>query len=186
MKIKRDSIVLSIVLWFLTQANYGMGQSMTPTTGPVFEDIGPVFSIDKLDYIPESSQQLKAIFDVDREQADPGDSNPIISSLHRFYNMHARYGVPAENIRLAFVLHGHSTKDALSNSKYKETYQVDNPNIKLIKTLSDMGVDMFICGQSMSYHGYTKEDLLPEIKVALSAMTVLTTFQMDGYGMIKF
>ena len=34
--------------------------------------------------------------------------------------------------------------------------------------------------------GYEKKDLVPEVKVALSAMTVLTVYQMKNYAVIKF
>ena len=171
---------------FLLQGTLSFGQNNEPTTGPVFNDIGPVYSIDNLDFLPDTSQHLRAIFDVDRRQMDPSEMNAIISSLHRYYNMHVRYNVPKDKIHLALVFHGHSTKDALLSSKYKEKYKVENPNKELIKSLSDIGVEVFICGQSMSYKGYSKEDLLPEVKVALSAMTVLTVYQMNNYALIKF
>ena len=170
----------------LLQGTVSFGQKPEPTTGPVFDEIGAVYSIDRLDYIPDTSQQLMAIFDVDRKQTDLSKSNPIISSLNRYYNMHVRYGVRKENIHLVAVLHGSSTKDALSNSAYKKKYDVENPNTALINSLSDMGVEVYLCGQSMSYSGYSKEDLLPEVKVALSAMTILTVYQMDNYALIKF
>ncbi|MCK0191430.1 DsrE family protein [Arenibacter sp. F20364] len=180
------SPLLFFLAVFLIQTTLSYGQDNEPTTGPVFYNIGAVYSIDSLDYIPDTSQQLKAIFDVDRKHTDPSASNSIISSLHRYYNMHVRYGVPKEQIYLAIVLHGGSTKDALSPTVYKEKFNTDNPNKDLIKTLSDMGVHIYLCGQSMSYSGYSKEDLLPEVKVALSAMTVLTVYQMNNYALIKF
>jgi len=184
MKIKfRYSVLFTL---FLIQVNSSFSQSNQPTTGPVFENIGPVFSIDNLDLAPDISQDLKAIFDIDTKQTDASKMNYIIASLHRYYNMHVRYGVPKEKIHLALVLHGGSTKDALSSDVYNEKYKVDNPNKHLIKSLSDIGVDIFICGQSMSYSGYNKADLLPEVKVALSAMSVLTVYQMDNYSLIKF
>lgn len=162
------------------------GQKNEATTGPVFNDVGPVYSIDNLDFIPDTSQHLQAIFDVDRKQTDPSKSNPIISSLHRYYNMHVRYGIRKEHIRLVAVLHGSSTKDALSTAAYKAKYGVDNPNIDLIKSLSELGAEVYLCGQSMSYNGYHKKDLLSEVKVAQSAMTVLTVYQMNNYALIKF
>jgi len=195
----------------LLQTSLTFGQKNEPTTGPVFNDVGAVFSIADLDFLPDTSKDLKAIFDIDRKQKDPSTSNPIISSLHRYYNMHVRYGVPKDKIHLALVLHGSSTKDALSPTVYKEKYNTDNPNRNLIKTLSEIGVDVYLCGhntdnpnrnliktlseisvdvylcgQSMSSMGYSKEDLLPEVKVALSAMTVLTAYQMNNYALIKF
>lgn len=100
--------------------------------------------------------------------------------------MHVRNGVKESNISLAFVLHGDSTKDALKNEAYKKRYGINNPNTQLIKTLSEHGVDMFICGQSAAYSGISKSEIMPEIKLALSAMTVLTIYQSEGYSLIKF
>ena len=100
--------------------------------------------------------------------------------------MHVKYGVKESNISLAFVLHGASTKDALTNEAYERKYGMKNPNIDLIKTLAEHGVEMFICGQSAAYNGISKSELLPEIKLALSAMTVLTFYQSNGYSLIKF
>ncbi|WP_159023551.1 DsrE family protein [Formosa sp. L2A11] len=170
----------------LSLVHFSFGQVNTLTTGPVFYTVGAVYAVDNLDFIPEPSQDLKAIFDIANKQPDAIKPNRIISSLHRYYNMHVRYGTPKENIHLALVLHGGAVKDALSSHVYHEKYNVDNPNVDLIKTLSDMGVDIFLCGQSMTAKGYTKADLLPEVKVGLSAMSVLTVYQMNNYALIKF
>ncbi|EPR67928.1 DsrE family protein [Cyclobacterium qasimii] len=179
------TLLFSLTL-FLVQLTSSFGQSIKSSTGPVFEDFGPVYSIDNEDFPLDATQQYKAIFDVERKQTDPSEQNTIISSLHRYYNMHVRSGIPKENIHLAFVLHGGSTKDALSSEAYKAKYKVDNPNKELIKTLSEMGVGIYICGQSMMSRGYSKEELMPEVKVGLSAMTVLTVYQMNNYALIKF
>jgi len=184
LKIKLQHLFLFLVL--LAEINSAFGQQNKPTTGPVFDSIGPVFSIDNLDFIPDASKELKAIFDIDNKQQDATKINYIIASLHRYYNMHVRYGIPKDNIHLALVLHGSSTKDALSSQAYKEKFKVNNPNEHLIKSLHNMGVDVFLCGQSMSYSGFSKADLLPEVKVALSAMSVLTVYQMNNYSLIKF
>jgi intracellular sulfur oxidation DsrE/DsrF family protein len=181
-----QSSSLCMVIMFMLQVSNVFGQEVKSSTGPVFDDYGPVYSIDNTDFPLDTIQQFKAIFDVARKQTDPSQQNSIISSLHRYYNMHVRSGVPVENIHLAFVLHGGSTKDALSSAAYKEKYKVDNPNKELIETLSELGVGIYICGQSMSSRGYKKEDLLPHVKVGLSAMTVLTVYQMNNYAMIKF
>jgi intracellular sulfur oxidation DsrE/DsrF family protein len=34
----------------------------------------------------------------------------------------------------------------------------------------------------MTWMGYKKEDLLPEVKVAISAQTVLSQYQSEGYA----
>ncbi|WP_202912000.1 DsrE family protein [Arenibacter aquaticus] len=166
--------------------NYCMAQSPKPEYGPVFNQIGATFNIEDVDFAPNSETVLKAIFDIDYKPKDPLASNSLISSLHRYLNMHVRNGVKKSNISLAFVLHGDSTKDALNNEAYKKRYGSNNPNTQLIKTLSEHGVDMYICGQSAAYSGISKSEIMPEIKLALSSMTVLTIYQSEGYSLIKF
>lgn len=179
---------INILILALISLNYNscLGQKAQQIHGPVFEDIGVTFDIENADFIPDSSSTLKAIFDIDYMPKDSLSSNFIISSLHRYLNMHVNSGVKESNIYLALVLHGASTKDALTNESYKRKYGVDNPNINLIKTLSDHGVDLFLCGQSAAYSDISKSEILPEIKLALSAMSVLTVYQAKGYSLIKF
>ncbi|MFB9053812.1 DsrE family protein [Formosa undariae] len=177
---------LFFLVLFLTQVHISFGQKVKATTGPVFDAVGAVFTVNDLDFVPDASQELKAIFDIDNKQVDASIPNRVISSMHRYYNMHVRAGIPEEQIHLALVLHGGAVKDALSSAVYKEKYNVDNPNIELIKSLSAIGVDVFLCGQSMTSNGYNKADLLPEVKVGLSAMSVLTVYQMNTYALIKF
>lgn len=181
MKINFLTIFFSTLLF-----NACIAQTAQREYGPVFDDIGPTFKIENLDYVPDSSAQLKAIFDIDYMPKDSLASNSLISSLHRFLNMHVKSGIPESNISLAFVLHGASTKDAMTDEAYQKKYGIKNPNTNLIETLAQHGVDMYICGQSASYAGITKSDLLPDIKLALSAMTVLTIYQSEGYSLIKF
>ena len=100
--------------------------------------------------------------------------------------MHVQRGIPLENIHLAFVVHGASGKDALSNEAYKKRYGVDNPNTAHIKALAEKGVHMYICGQSATHAGFIKSELMPEVEMALSAMTVLTVYQANDYSLIRF
>jgi len=181
----KSLLLLSFILLVQFFSNNCIAQD-EPKTGPVFENIGAVYEVPEADYVPDSSKILKPIFDIDAYQNNPADKNFIISSLHRFYNMHVKRGIKESNIHLAFVVHGTSTKDVLNNEAYNKIYAMDNPNYNLIKTLSEQRVGIYVCGQSALSSGYQKSDLMPEVKMALSAMTVLTTYQMDGYAMIKF
>lgn len=166
--------------------NICSGQITKPEYGPIFDEIGATYNIENADFVPDSTSVLKAIFDIDYLPKDSSSSNSLISSLHRYLNMHVKNGVKVSNISLAFVLHGDSTKDALNNKAYMRKYGINNPNTKIIKTLSEHGVEMYICGQSAAHSGISKSEIMPEIKLALSAMTVLTIYQSEGYSLIKF
>ena len=175
-----------IVLFLLVVFPFNRCLAQQNSTGPVFESIGAVYDVPEADFVPDSTQVLKAIFDIERWQDDPTEVNPLINSLARYINMHVQKGIPLKNIHLSFVLHGVSGKDALSDEAYKKRYGVNNPNSAHIKALAEKEVHMFICGQSATYAGYKKSELMPEIKMALSAMTVLTIYQANGYSLIRF
>ena len=50
--------------------------------------------------------------------------------------------------------------------------------------LHEAGVAFYACGQSMGFSGISKSELAPPVKVALSAMTMMTVLQSAGYALI--
>ena len=100
--------------------------------------------------------------------------------------MHAQAGVPAENMKVALVLHGRAAKDALSNEAYTTKYKAKNPNAGLITALSDAGVEVYVCGQSYKSRGLPLDGLSSDVKLSLSALTALVEYQEKGYKVINF
>ena len=96
-------------------------------------------------------------------------------------NLHVVAGVPLKNISVVIVSHGAGNAVVFTNEHNREMFHTDNPNLKLIKELDNAGAKFIICGQFMDYAGLTKADLLPEVKIALSAITTFTTYRLKGY-----
>jgi len=157
-----------------------------PVTGPVIENFGPVFAVPEGSFNLEPDRQYKVLMDIGKGPDDPSELNRYIESAARFLNMQSRNGIKPENIKLAFVLHGSGTHAALNDETYLEKFLVPNANKGLIKALSKAGVDIYLCGQSAAYNGYSSEELLPEVKIAVSAMTVHVRLQQEGYQAILF
>jgi intracellular sulfur oxidation DsrE/DsrF family protein len=157
-----------------------------PVTGPVIKNYGPVFAVpqDSFNLLPD--QKYKILMDIGKGPDDPAQLNRSIESAARLLNMHSRNGIKAENLELAIVLHGSGTHAALNNAAYSEHFLVENVNRKLIAELKQAGVDIYVCGQSAAYNGYTAENLLPEVDMAVSAMTAHVRLQQDGYRAILF
>lgn len=107
--------------------------------------------------------------------------NAGLDEVSRKLNLHVASGVPKKNIDLVIVVHGGAIFALLNNEKYKQKYKVDNPNIALIKELQDFGAKFIVCGQAMTFLRTEQEDLLPGIKLALTAQTVISTYQLKGY-----
>ncbi|MGI9546240.1 MAG: DsrE family protein [Flavobacteriaceae bacterium] len=154
--------------------------------GPVISDYGKVWNVDKLDYPTDSGRVYKAVFDVMKSPDSHEQLNPSIETVARYLNMHVRSGVAREQIYAAIVIHNEASKDIMTPEAYREKYGVTNPNHDLIQDLALAGVDIIFCGQSSLSRNIPKHSAMPEVRVALSAMTALIQLQDEGYRLIKF
>jgi intracellular sulfur oxidation DsrE/DsrF family protein len=157
-----------------------------PTTGPLIKNYGPVFAVPDGSFNLLSNQDYKILMDIGKGPDDPAELNRRIESAARFLNLHARNGIKPKNLKLAIVLHGSAVHAALNDEAYEEHFLVENANKKLIVELKNAGVDVYICGQSAAYNGYAPQELLAEITMAVSAMTVHVRLQQEGYQAILF
>lgn len=161
-------------------------QTTAATTGPVIEGYGAAYEINNADLFLNQDQDYKVIFDIYTDNSKEGDINPLINTVARFLNMHAKQGLPLKNMKIAVILHGKATKSALSDKAFMEKYQTVNPNTALIEALNNANVEIFVCGQSFLSSNYTFEELSTNIKMSLSALTALVEYQSNGYQIINF
>lgn len=158
--------------------------SELPQKGPVFTDYGPVFKVADRDRPLKPDFVYKLIFDIADAAKSPDKLNRSIESVARFINMHALNSVPLENMQLAVVLHGSATRDGLSHEAYRSRHDIENPTLDLIEQLSAKGVSFYQCGQSAYFSKVAKEEFAEPIELALSAMTVLTELQAEGFQLL--
>ena len=154
--------------------------------GPAVKNYGPTFPVENPDFVLDTSQTLKVVFDVYNTPEDPSRVSPSIETMARFLNMHVEAGMPLSNLKVACVIHNRASKDAMDNTSYKEKYGVNNPNIPLMEELTAAGAEIYMCGQSIYARGYDRDKLAEPVQVALSAMTVFLSLRQKGYQLIKF
>ncbi len=133
---------------------------------------------------------FKVAFD-NSTRAERGKLNRTLDAAARFINMHAAAGVPVQDIHLALVFHGQSLFDLTSPVAYARSAgdadkAVINANAPLIATLIAHGVEIYACGQSAATLEVAKADLLPGVKMSLSAMTAHALLQNRGYTLNPF
>jgi intracellular sulfur oxidation DsrE/DsrF family protein len=152
------------------------------STGPAITEYGPVARVKPDMPIPPGTK-FKVAFDV---AARNTTDKPLrqFESLARFINMLAGNGIPENDVDLALVVHGQATFDLLEDRAYPEGKS--NPSRALIMALQEHGVRVIVCGQSVAGLGLAREDLLPGVEVALSAMTAHAILQQDGYTLNPF
>ena len=175
--------VKSVLFFFLVTSSTEL-LADEPSMGPIIEDYGPTYPIDYRDVPLVEDFTFRVVFDAGEYSGEVDSLNPELISVARYLNMHGRNGVPLENMDIAVVLHGNALKSALSDAAYESRYQTTNPNLDLLQKLDAARVTFYACGQSMHFRGFEKKELISPVKVGLSAMTMLTVLQADGYALL--
>jgi intracellular sulfur oxidation DsrE/DsrF family protein len=149
---------------------------------PIVEGIGGVLPRPQAVEQPRSG--AKVVFDVTHDTKS-ADINKGLDRVARLLNLYGSAGLKASDVKIALVLHGESTKAALSDTAYKTRFDIEkNPNLPLIKKLQDLGVEIYVCGQALNYKNFEDTEVAEHIPVASAALTVVTNKQADGFSYI--
>ena len=160
--------------------------AQTKKSGPIIADFGAVWEVGMADYVTDTSKEFKAVFDIMHSPDDHKVINTTMETVARFLNMHAQSGVPAEQLKIALVVHNEASKDIITNEAYQKRYGTNNPNYNLVMALLDAEGQIIFCGQSSLARGFPKEELIEGVQLSLSAMTALIQLQDENYKLIKF
>ncbi|RTL60289.1 MAG: hypothetical protein EKK37_05485 [Sphingobacteriales bacterium] len=133
--------------------------------------------------VPDPNQDYKLLFELVNNNPDSiiKDNNEGLVEVVRVINLHVASGIPLKRIIPVIVVHGGALNAFTTNEYYNKKFKSDNPNIKVIGELEKLGAKIIACGQAMAYKNIQKEDLLPTIKVSITAQTVLTNYQLKGF-----
>ena len=177
--------LLSLLLWGWGSAV--MAQPLIdPVPGPVIEAFGDTYPVEGLDVPTPTDRPYQLLFDISTSPEAPDALSTQLNTVARFLNMHARVGVPPEQMELAVVLHGTAGKYALGRTAYRARYGVEHTNGALLKALHEAGVAIYLCGQTAMHRGLPPRDVAPAVDVALSAMTVMASLGAEGYTVVAW
>jgi intracellular sulfur oxidation DsrE/DsrF family protein len=165
-KVKEDSMYARAIYPLL---NGGMNSGVIPVADPT--------------KIPDPNIDYKILFELTGNNPDSSikDINNGLAEIARVINLHIASGVPVKRIMPIIVVHAAALHALKNNEAFQKKYKIDNPNIKLIDDLKKIGGKFIVCGQAMEFFDVKKEELLPGIKISLTAQTVITQYQLKGY-----
>ena len=155
--------------------------AQSSAAGPIIESAGAVFRIENPDFATPADMDFKVAFEVAAPAPSPDQLNVTLNSVARFLNMHAQAGVPRDRVQAAVVVHGPAGWEMVDDEAYRERNGVPNPNAALIRELHEAGVKVILCGQTAASRGIPRDRLLPEVQMALSAMTAFLVLQEEGF-----
>lgn len=161
-------------------------KAQQPKVNPIIKSYGSVWEIPNATEKPDKKREYKILVDITNQAEKPDTLNLYLEAIATLMNLHGSAGVPANKMKVVVVIHKMATFSILNQEKYRQKFKTDNPNLPLISELSNAGVEFFVCGQNLIRGKLTENDITPEVKVATSALTTLTTYQLKGYAMINF
>lgn len=153
---------------------------------PVVSDYGGIYRINDATVLPDTSLEYRIVIDVVSGPDSPRQMNMSLHNVARLMNLHGLGGVSAGQMQIVLAIHGKATDAVLSNEAYQRRHQVENPNTGLMKSLSDAGVRLTVCGQSLLGSGIATSEVNPLVEIALSMLTTVTTHQLQGFAFLRF
>ena len=153
---------------------------------PVIKNYGFVYEVPFAVEKPDPSLDYKIIVDMGEKNEKPGEVYQPLEHIARMYNLHVLGGVPQSKLDAVVAIWGESLAVTLNNEAYKKKFGVDNPNLPVLAEMKKAGIRIFGCGQSVIRLGIDPKDLSPDVSVALSRLTTVTTYQMKGYAYVKY
>jgi intracellular sulfur oxidation DsrE/DsrF family protein len=140
------------------------------------------------DEIPDPNQDYKLLFELTYNNPDSlsKEINAGLAEIIRVINLHIASRIPVKRIMPVIIIHGMALNAISNNQLYQKNYKTDNPNISVVQDLiQKAGAKFIACGQAMAFFDFKKENLLPEVKISLTAQTVLSNYQLKGYVLYK-
>lgn len=153
---------------------------------PAVKKFGGIYEIPFATVNPQPDLEYRIVIDVKGGSTDPGDINPSLNNIARLMNLHVLGGAKLENMKVVAVIHALATNSIITDRAYEKKFDRKNPNTDLIKELQDAGVKIMICGQSMLARDVDERDLAKGVEVSISMLTVMTTYQLQGYAALQF
>lgn len=153
---------------------------------PVVPNFGGVFRIANAAPIPDPGLTYNIVMEVSMASEKADDLNFAINNVARLLNLHALAGIPKENVHVVVAVHGEAAYCLMNNEAYQKKYKTNNPNLPLLKALKEAGAELYVCGQSLFARNIDRQTLAPEVAVALSMITTVTTYQLKGYAFLKY
>lgn len=133
---------------------------------------------------PDPTMQYKLLMEEVIPIKDSAAAKEIsegLAEVGRIINLHTASGIPKNKLDVVVVVHGPALYALYTNEVYKKKWGIDNPNIVLINELMKNGVKFIACGQAMNFFDVKQEEMVPNIKISLTAQTVLSNYQLKGY-----
>lgn len=153
---------------------------------PVISDFGGVYDIPTATVKADTSLDYHIVVDLYSGSAEPENLNMALNNVARMLNLHYLAGSNMNRVHIVLAVHAGATNAILSDEAYRTRYDIDNPNSRLLEALSENGVDITVCGQSLLARSIDIPEVNGRVQIATSMLTTVTTYSLKGYSLLRF
>lgn len=152
------------------------------SSGPVIQSTGMSIKVDNPTFEVPKGHVFKALFVIDAGGGDSVKVNEQLTVVARFYNLHVRHGFVEDHVKAAAVVHGSGFPALLTDAAFAARFGgKPNPSRRLVEELLQHGAQLVLCGQTAGARNIRRDELLPGVQVAISAMTAFNVLQSQGF-----
>ncbi len=152
---------------------------ITPS-GPIIQSAGMSALVTSPTFTAPADHEYRVVWEINAGSDNARSAQ--LETIARFYNLHARNGVPRERLHAAAVVHGTGWIALLNDDAFAQRYSGRaNPSKQLVQELLAAGAQIVVCGQTAAIRGFLQSELLPGVTLAPSAMTALSVFYSRGF-----
>ena len=111
-----------------------------------------------------------------------------LTFVRQLVEAYGSIGTPASELHISAVIHGKAAYWLLKDDPYGKFTKNNrpNPNKAIIRELQAVGVTVELCGETMKEHGWTKEQVLPGVKIVPNAYPRIIDLELQGYAYMRF
>ena len=110
-----------------------------------------------------------------------------LAGLRKVVEQYKAIGIRTEELHVNAVLQGAAAYWLLNDEAYRDARggaEGGNPNKAIIRELIENGVKLEMCNLTMKGRGWTKKDLLPDIKVVPAFYPRVIDLELQGYSLV--
>lgn len=152
---------------------------------PVIKGFGSLADVPFAKVKADSSLEYKIVVEFKQKIDDTKDMHPYLEHIGRMYNLHIYDKVPQEKLHIVVVIFGPASYAVLNNEAYRIHFKKDNPNLEAFREFRKAGVRVLVCGQSVAIHNIDPATVSPDVEIASSRFTAVSTCQMNGYALFQ-
>jgi intracellular sulfur oxidation DsrE/DsrF family protein len=150
---------------------------------PAITQYGKVAPVENPGQLPDPAMDYKVVISL-ASDAQAGGHLKGLEAAARLVNLLAEAGVPAAHRHIVVVMHGAATLGVLNEAAAQVRLKGPNPNADIIAKLQAAGVSVRVCSQALAGAKIARSEVIPSIEADYSAMTTITTLELQGYALL--